>query len=101
MHSGRKTLRWQGAQALSTPQLNFSRGGANAVLTWPVSTAVFTLESTTNVAPGGPWVEVSPPPDARQRPGHGHESHFGRTAVLSFESVIGGDWQPDANEGRI
>jgi len=45
-----------------SPRLKISLAGANSVLTWPASPTIFTLESTTNVAPGPVWNLVSPAP---------------------------------------
>ncbi len=40
------------------PTLNLSQAGANFVFSWPVGSAGFTLQSSTNLAPGS-WVTVT------------------------------------------
>ena len=51
---------------LPTPQLTITLSGTNDVLTWPSYNfaILFTLQSTTSLAPPTVWTTVSPPPYA-------------------------------------
>jgi len=46
---------------LPTPPLTITLSGTNDVVTWPTNVLVFTLQSTTNLAPPVVWTIISPP----------------------------------------
>ena len=64
------------------PNLIISQNGADFIFSWPVASAGFTLQSSTNLAPGG-WMTVTSP----------------------APQIVGGQWQlalpPATNTGSV